>query len=326
MVLTVVIFTMCVSFQVTAEMNEDIVHTLLYESQTVTSVDDINQSGSIVIPTKNIQSSGHIRGWIDIVGFEDTVMIGNISYTNSTGSPNPIVQSGASGGGFGFNDNLDWIRIEDEQITTTDNITTAEIDIKLKWHRSTSRSRSICVLGRCRTVSWIQKDYYFDTATFSASEPTPLPYPDPLITVINVSVYNTSIRPKSMIYLPELANTLGYRIEFNNESVEYYYNELEVETQSNGFKFGNTTDVDLQSIYEDSDTFSRTGSNIIVNSTDMEKLSLYIITPYEELPVNYTVTNISDEMRIEPEHAAGMFNVFVLSMFITFLVKHYRKF
>ena len=314
----------CVSFQATAEMTEDTFYNLLSKSQIVTSVADINHSESIVIPNAEVQSSGHIRGWIDIVGFEGTVRVSNISYTNCSNHPIAIVKSNVYSDGFGFNDNLDWIHIEEERTFTVDNITTAEIDIKLKWHRSTHRSRTICVLGRCRTLSWVSRDYYYDTATFSISRPTPQPYPDPIIPVINVSVYNTSIRPKSMIYLLELANTLGYRIEFNNESVDYYFNVLEVETQPNGFKIGNTTDVTVQSIYEDSDTFSRIGSNIIINSTDMTNLSLFVITPYEEIPINYTVTNISDELRIEPSHMASMFNIFILCMFSVFLIKYFR--
>ncbi len=50
-------------------------------------------------PDRNIQSSGHIRGWIDIVGFRDVARMNGIDYINGSPADKAIIQYDAWGVG-----------------------------------------------------------------------------------------------------------------------------------------------------------------------------------------------------------------------------------
>ena len=231
---------------------------------------------------------------------------------------NAIIKTKLWDEGLNWNNNLDYIKITDERITTVDNITIVEIDIHLKWHHSKKKTRD----GRI----WIKKTYYHEYATFTASRPAPQQYPETTIPELNVIVYNGSIKPKTIIHLPDTAYILGYMIEFQNESVEYFNSVLSVETQDNGLPFGNITKVASQSIYEESDMFSRAGSNIIINSTGIDdSLKIYAMTPFDELEINYTVTNYSDTPMLDNVQLSSAFSLLMLAWVIVFLLKYYRK-
>jgi len=116
-----------------------------------------------------------------------------------------------------------------------------------------------------------------------------------IIPELNVVVYNDSIKPKTIVHLPSTDYIIGYTIEYQNESVEYFNSVLSVETQYNGLPFGNITKVTSQSIYEDSDMFSRAGPNIIINSTEInDSLKIYALTPFDRFETNYTATKLEN--------------------------------
>ena len=298
-------------------MSSDIFYKFLNSSNTVTNANDIVYVESKYILNNTVQSHKHIRGIVDIVGFNQMVCIDGEYYIPSAPEDHAIIKTKLWDTGLYWNNNLDYIEITDERIYTEDNITTAEIDIYLKWHHSKKRKPP----GK-----GIKKTYYHEYATFTASRAAPQPYPETIIPEINVAVYNDSIKPKTIIHLSNTAYILGYTIEFQNESIEYFNSVMSVETQYSGVPFGNITRVQSQSIYEDSEMFSRAGQNIIINSNEInDSLRIYAVTPFDEREINYTVTNCSDSQMLDNVHLSSAFSLLMLAWVIVFLLKYYRK-
>ena len=300
-----------------AGMSSDIFYKFLNGSKTVTSANDIVYVEFGYTLNSTVQSHKHIRGIVDIVGFGQMVYIDGVYYIPGAPEDHAIIKTKLWDKGLDWNNNLDYIKITDERITTIDNITTVEVDIHLKWHHSKKRKPP----GK-----GIKKTYYHEYTTFTASRPAPQSYPVTIIPELNVIVYNGSIKPKTIIHLPDTAYILGYMIEFKNESVEYFNSVLSVETQDNGLPFGNITKVASQSIYDDSEIFSRAGSNIIINSTEMDdSLRIYAMTPFDDIEINYTVTNCSDQQMLDNVQLSSAFSLLMLAWVIIFLLKYYRK-
>ena len=300
-----------------AGMSSDIFYKFLNNSKTVTSANDIVYVESGYTLNSTVQSHKHLRGIVDIVGFAQMVCIDGVYYIPGAPEDHAIIKTKLWDKGLDWNNNLDYIKITDERIFTVDNITTVEVDIHLKWHHSKKRKPP----GK-----GIKKTYYHEYATFTASREAPHSYPETIIPELNVIVYNDSIKPKTIIHLPDTAYIIGYTIEFQNESVEYFNSVLSVETQDNGVPFGNITKVASQSIYEDSEIFSRAGSNIIINSTEMDdSLMIYAMTPFDKLEINYTVTNYSDRQMLDNVQLSSAFSLLMLAWVIIFLIKYYRK-
>ena len=300
-----------------AGMSSDIFYMFLNSSKTVTNANDIVYVESNYILNNTVQSHQHIRGIVDIVGFEQMVCIDGVYYILGAPDDHAIIKTKLWDTGLYWNNNLDYIQITDERIYTVDNITTVEVDIHLKWHHSKKRKPP----GK-----GIKKTYYHEYATFTASRAAPQQYPNTTIPELNVIVYNDSIKPKTIIHLPATAYILGYTIEFQNESIEYFNSVLSIETQDNGLPFGNITTVQSQSIYADSEMFSRAGSNIIINSTEInDSLRIYVMTPFDDLEINYTVTNYSDAQMLDHVQLSSAFSLLMLAWVIVFLFKYYRK-
>ena len=307
-------------------MSSDIFYKFLNNSKTVTSANDIVYVKSAYTLNNTVQSHQHIRGIVDIVGFNQMICIDGVQYISGTPEEHAIIKTKLWSSEFYGNNNLDYIKITDERIYTADNNTTTEIDIHLKWHHSELKSRTVCGENGCSTYTWICKTYHHEYTTFTASRPTPQPYPEFIDPKLNVIVYNDSIKPKTIIHLPDTVYILGYTIEFQNESIEYFNSILSIETQDNGVPFGNITHVQSQSIYQDSDLFSRAGQNIIINSTEIDdSLRIYAMTPFETIEINYTVTNYSERQMLDHVQLSSAFSLLILAWVIVFLFKYYRK-
>lgn len=288
----------------------------------VTSASDITYCELCLHPDKTTQSHKHIRGWIDIVGFEQTVKMNGTMYSNQS---EPIIMYDIWDAGLIWNDNFDWIKVTDDRYYFDGNNTVAEIDIHLLWHHSSKRCRTVTTPTGSHTYCWIHKDYYHEYVTFSKTVPIPTQYPALNIPQFNVTVFNDSIAPKTTIRLQDIENLLGYKLNFNNESVKYYFNVLSVEEMDNGLPYGNFTPVQSQSIYEDSEVFSRVGNTILINSTEIDdSLKIYAITPYEKIEVNYTISNYSSGPGLTKMEMSSLFSILIMGWFIVFLIKRMR--
>ncbi len=121
-------------------------------------------------PTKNIQQSGHIEGWIDIVGFKNTVRDGDNYYTQGNPQDSAIIQYDAwvelSSNVRGLERYVCyWCAVDSlsKAVSTRidGNNTIATLTVILKWHET------------LESESGTQTIYYTESATFTDSELPP---------------------------------------------------------------------------------------------------------------------------------------------------------
>lgn len=166
------------------------------------------------VPDKTSQSHQHIRGWIDIVGFKETIRINGVEYCNQS---EPIIKydvwdEGITSKNYITNNNVDFIKITDERIIHVKNITTAEIDIHLKWHHSTLKHTAD---GK----KYISKKYYHEYMTISASAEAPQQYQSNTDAKATITIYNNTINPHIDIYVPVYNTTTKTTYTYGDETI-----------------------------------------------------------------------------------------------------------
>ncbi len=113
------------------------------------------------VPDKNIQSSGHIWGWIDIVGFRDVARMNGVDYINGSPADKAIIQYDA----WGEKVSVDSVT-RTITVSLSRNNTNAKMDVILKWHYYYSCN---CNKNGCSTC---RKDVV-ESATFYDDEKSP---------------------------------------------------------------------------------------------------------------------------------------------------------
>ena len=237
-------------------------------------------------PEKIVQSEDHIRGWIDIVGFNHTVRLNNTEYRNHS---QPKIEYELWDEGLIWNDNFDWMKVTDERFITENNNTTAEIDIHLLWHRSTLKSRTVCGKNGCRTYTWIHKDYYNEYATFSDTVETPEQYPDINDSAVSIIIYNNSFNPHVDIHVPVQ--------QFETKTVYSYQDETITRISKVGFASTGAVNLSECLQWEDeSDMFAYRNEKAILRNFNKSvfnpsKLKITTHTPYASTDrTNYYVS------------------------------------
>ncbi|MCK5611954.1 hypothetical protein KAR91_59340 [Candidatus Pacearchaeota archaeon] len=263
---------------------------------------------------ETVQSSQHIHAWIDIIGFEDTTKIGNISYIDGSSVPEPIVEYAVWDAGLGWNDNLDYVVIDDERIITVGNITTAEIDIHLKWHHSELKSRKICTPLGCRTIKWIKKTYHHEYATFTASIPTPQPYPAITELECYITIYNNSFNPHIKVYIPLNDTILRTEYRYGNDAIVRYSMIGLAETGSVNLttthQWSEPTD-NLTFIY---DTMVIKNTN--TSQFNLSDLTITVVNPYESKQLTNSSYNVTEITHIPGKEFHPFFYYFVAVVLI----------
>ena len=236
----------------------------------------LNYSG-VYNPDKTVQQSGHIRGWIDIVGYDNMTMIDGVYYVPGAPEDHAIIKMDVWGTGLYWNNNLDYIKITDERIFTDGKNITAEIDIHLKWHHSTLKCRGIP--PRCR----IHKKYHDEFVTFRDTEIAPKTFisSDYSNVSVDVVIYNNSVSPKislKVINLPE--HTISINYTYDNESIIYHKG---IATQEYTDKNCPYMQINSTDIWEDDGNLSQFNGFVIIPSMNYstDNLTVTVNDPYE---------------------------------------------
>ena len=235
-------------------------------------------------PNKTVQSSQHIRGWVSMVGFSQAVRINGTEYTNLS---EPIIMYKLWDEGLHWNNNFDWIKVEDERVISEDNITTAEIDIHLLWHTSTKRCRTVNDHQSC----WIDKDYKHEWATFSTTVESPVQYPEINDTEIKITVYDNTFNPHINIHIPVQP--------FETKTIITYQNEIITRYTKSGFASIGAVNLSDCLYWEDeSDIFKYRSETVIIDNIDKSNFNpLYLeittFSPYESITrTNYSISAV----------------------------------
>lgn len=251
----------------------------------IESAHELKFSG-IYHPEKAEQTHQHIQGWVDIVGYEDMIYSNGMFYIQN--GSNPIIEYGVWDRGLFWDNNLDWIHITNERVSTIENITTAEIDIHLLWHKSTLKSRTINGIPR----PWIHKDYTNEYTTFTDIDIAPMYYPTTDIdnTSIEIIIYNNTINPKTSIKILNLSKSILFvNYSYNNESIVHHFGTATQEYTDKNCPYMNIT---LDDCWEDQGNLSQFNGHVIIPSMNfsIDNLTITLNSPYNYTEItNYTI-------------------------------------
>ena len=233
----------------------------------------LNYSG-VYVPDKNVQQSGHICGWIDIVGYDNMTMIDGAYYVPVAPEDHTIVKHKLWDTGLYWNNNLDFIKITDERIFQDGDNITAEIDIYLKWHHSKKRKPP----GK-----GIKKTYHHEYVTFTDTEPAPKTFisSDYSNVSVDVVIYNNSVSPKislKVLNIPD--NTISINYTHDNESITHHKG---IATQKYTDKNCPYMQINSTDVWEDDGNLSQFNGFVIIPSMNYstDNLTVTVNDPYE---------------------------------------------
>lgn len=236
----------------------------------------LNYSG-VYAPDKNVQESGHISGWIDIVGYDNMTQIDGVYYIPGAPEDHAITKHKLWDTGLYWNNNLDFIKITDELIFKDGDNITAEIDIHLLWHRS--RLKCSGIPPRCR----IHKTYYHEYATFADTELAPRTFisSDYSNVSVDVVIYNNTVSPKTtlkVLNVPE--NTITINYTHDNESITHYKGTATQEYTDKNCPYMQINSTD---IWDDDGNLSQFNGFVIIPSMNYstDNLTVTVNDPYE---------------------------------------------
>lgn len=221
------------------------------------------------VPEQAMQSSGNIRGWIDIVGFRNVLKKNATYYTNSSPADRAMIKYDAWGVGSACGYKI--TKTADKY--DSGNNTVAVLNVKLIWYSIA------CSKDSCWCVA------HTDYASFYDSEPSPIQYPAPDNTSIIVHEY----KEKKVIYLNISQWVTGYDLTTQNGSVS----EIKagnLEHTSKGVPYVNFTAP--QVVTNLSGKMNRFGDGYMMENTSF---ATKFYTPYSEVNLSQNITIIKHE-------------------------------
>lgn len=247
-----------------------------------------------VSPEINMQHSNHIHAWVDIVGFKNMTCIDGVYYVPGIPANVALIYSGKSESARSWNGYVDDFS---SYIDVTSNQThiIANMDINLYWHESTFKSRSIHTIFGSKTISWICKDYYHESASIQDVELLPISYNDDFGNVsLNVVVYNNSVSPKTTVYTYGVpVNTVSINYTYENDSIIHYLYSAQKEYTSKNVPYMNLSSID---IWTDDSNLSRYGDIVVIPTCNfsIDSMNVTVTSPYDSYRIdNVTLSNVS---------------------------------
>ena len=254
----------------------------ILDERYVENVADLPESKDLK-PDKNIQRSGSIEGWIDIVGFRQMIREDGIDYVLGSPADYAIVQYDAQPKVCprcvveSFK--------KSTSISTAEDQITASLEMQLIWFEWVSCGKNCA-----------RKKYHTETATFQDREHSPKIYPSLPEPQVIVTQYNNS-----------LYENIGIRIFNDNYTkITFRYQDkqavrtlkvLHVENTSKGIVYGNMTILDQWKT--EGAGISRFYNEILMDGNlskmDINEFDIQVYNPYTSRkadPENFTVQRI----------------------------------
>jgi hypothetical protein len=244
----------------------------------IKNIDELPYSPGM--PEKSIQTSGHISGWVDIVGFRQMVRDNGVDYVPGSPADYAIVQYKAWA-----NLNCDGCSLESLTksvlISMSGNQTVASLSAELKYSQTTCSGGGDSGGGLIyypedsdinKSVNRVWKldeagggssgddtgiscstSYYSESATFEDRETSPLQFRFPTKQAIKIEKYRGAV-PKEIIKLNDMdEGIIAYSIRTGNGSVMHRRKIGMIETTRKGIFFMNLTPLSM---------WEKTGSGI----------------------------------------------------------------
>ena len=164
---------------------------------------ELSQDGTPITPNYPM---AEIRGYVDIMGFENTTVIDNVTYIDK--NPNPVTHIHVECP-FGH----DYVEsfTYSESVTIVNNNVSINVRANVNWADVRKTEDSTMVSGRHSILNFID----------ARSHPKIFAYPDsPNITIIQ---YINATTPHTLLQIPELSNeSTAFTVSYNNSSISKY--------------------------------------------------------------------------------------------------------
>jgi hypothetical protein len=227
-------------------------------------------------PDKTIQVNGHVSAWVDIVGFKNMTQIDGINYIPGNPADYAVVQYDIQHDISGiewWNWNVDYLK-DDLDISVSNGTVIATLNTDLKYHHSILKCRALPV-PRC----WISKTYYYETAQFYDSEPSPFLYDCGTglenLTVF-ITIYNNSVSPKTYVYVPADDYLTHYSVQYGNDTVTHHLKKGTVEYTDKGMAYVNLTESDSWKIDGNTSAVGRIHDYAVIKTAELNQSMLNI--------------------------------------------------
>jgi len=250
-----------------------------YDIQNASYITDISELPySPGNPVISWQQSGNIKGWIDITGFRNLSRDGEKYFILGDPASLAIVSSDAVANlpSYAFFDSLD----KYISLTQSVNNLTASLNVILKWHVISCDKNGCWVSGR-----------FTDTATFQDSEIIPEQFDNSLFLAVNVTEYNNSINPRTVLSVDTNAFYVNYT--YKNESIRNYLKTAEVEQLKNGVYFANITSSNIWSVDQNTRSLHQINNQVVIQNTsapDYSQLKIEVSNLYKSgIIKNYSI-------------------------------------
>lgn len=164
-------------------------------------------------PIKSVKSSGHIRAWIDIVGFQNESVINGTRYVNGAASDFAIVKRHA------WNTPVNGVVVS---FTSTYNIVDSNNMTTAVQHTSFHWKKKICGVFGCY---W---KHYHESLTVSHTTESPETFTTRIPDVcVYIKSYNRTVASVTYIYIPpeahpSMEDVMISRIRYNGSNISRY--------------------------------------------------------------------------------------------------------
>ena len=229
-------------------------------------------------PVKDVKSSNHVRGWIDIVGFRNMSVIDEVRYVNGTPSTFAIVKRDA------WHTPIDGVVVSFTSTSSVDdhyNYTTAAQHTSFHW------KKRVCTIFGCR---W---KHYYEHLTVSYTTESPEVYNNTINDYeITITSYNNSVTPYTLIYVPGRYNIIKKIVEYKGNTTSCYNLTGLVKTNDRGtehVRFLNEPGATL----DENETITRRAEYYVINEAPLNwsLLNISVCTPY--VVKNDTICNVT---------------------------------
>jgi hypothetical protein len=245
------------------------------------NVSDLPESNDLK-PEKNIQRSGHIEGWIDIVGFSKMVREEGTDYVPGDPAGYAIVQNDARGV---FQCSIcDFYITKNIHTYGSGNNTIAVLDVKMTWYEK------VCGENGCSCIQHIEY------ASFNDVEKSPEIYPALNEPEVIITQYNNSVYENAGIRILRDNYT---KISFNHDDKQAVrtFKILHAEETSKGVIYGNVTELEQWKI--EGAGISRIYNEILLDGNlskmNISEFNIQVYNPYTTMkadPKNFTIERI----------------------------------
>jgi len=241
------------------------------------------------------------KAWLDITGFEGLIKFNSSFYVNDSPADRAIVQYGYKGL---RGTTVSWTPVL-RTYQSGENII-AELTLKRSW------TEMFCNGDSCYPVS------HSGTMTISDSELIPLIYPSLQGGSVNVTEYNNSFNPKTVISLNCPGNVSRITYRYDDNSLTNTVMIGHVEQTNKGIYYLNFTQTNIWT--DNTDSLKRFNTWVVIpnsSSPDYANLSIEISNPYNTIVVN----NFSHQrITYNPESTFSNPLLMFVSMLLTFFI------